>query len=88
MTTIYKYQIDYLSNQIVSLPEGASILHAATQNGNMYLWAIVDTEKSPKERTIIVYGTGHEMLLPLNELAYISTVLDYQFVWHVFELIK
>lgn len=87
MTSIFKYPLDLEGRQIVLLPEGAKILHANMQQGKPYLWAIVDTDKEDESRAIRIYGTGHQIQQP-EKLVFINTILDHQFVWHVFESIK
>lgn len=83
MTTIYKYPLGPINDSyIVSLPVGAQILTAAIQNDNLTIWARVDPEmEATNNRIVRVYGTGH----PIDKHdAYINTVFDGPFVWHVF----
>lgn len=47
------------------------------------LWCLVDVSAPTTARIFHVAGTGHE--LPEN-LAYVGTAFDRQFVWHVFEI--
>lgn len=86
---IYKFPLKEVANQPITLPVGAEILCVHSQRGILTLWAKID-EKWPKveQRTIEIFGTGHEM--NNDARTYIGTVLMYSgdIVWHVFELLK
>ncbi len=84
MKTIHKYPLQLKEQQKIHLHEDAQILYAGEQNGDLFLWARVNTDFDTELRTIQVYGTGHEV----NEfdLGYISTVqMQNGLVFHVFE---
>ncbi len=84
MRTIYKYPIKLVDEQAVKMPRGASILHVALQRDILCLWALVQPDQPPEERTIIIVGTGHDA----DDLGrHIGTmqVANGDFVWHVFE---
>lgn len=51
--------------------------------GRLELWALVDVDEPDDigEIQLIVYGTGHE--LDYTPTAFIGTVMDGPFVWHV-----
>jgi hypothetical protein len=87
MTTIYKYPLSITDEQTVQLPRGAVVLTVMLQQARLCLWAEVDPQAITERRTILIFGTGHA--IPSREsigaLAYLSSVIDGQFVWHVFE---
>jgi hypothetical protein len=60
MQTIWKYPIAPGHVKLI-LPEGAEILCVQVQGEEVCLWAKVDTDKTPTERRILTYGTGHDM---------------------------
>lgn len=86
MKTIWKYPLKVAGEQVVEMPEGAKIISAQMQGGQLCLWAIVISCRAVESRRICVFGTGHD----------ISTDRAYEFidtaqmaggslVWHVFE---
>jgi hypothetical protein len=85
---IYKYPIEIVDFQKVTLPLNAKILTAQMQGRTLCLWAQVEERNtSTEERSIEVFGTGHPMSQTLNR-KYINSVqmADGAFVWHVFEI--
>lgn len=86
---IWKYPLRIKDVNFVKMPEGAKVLSVAIQNGTLCLWAMVDTSQIIKERAFKIIGTGHPINFddPASELSFIGTVIDGQFVWHVFELL-
>lgn len=81
MKKIYKYPV----KTGLEIPRSAQVVKTEMQDGNIFIWAIVD----PAEKTIVrdfsFYGTGHE--LPPHA-SYIGTVFEGPFVWHVMETTK
>ena len=91
MITIYKYRIEANYAVEIDMHINAEILDVQVQHGNVFLWAIVDTDAPYEKRLIEVYGTGHELkpISPVTDRKYLGT---YQLeggnlVFHVFELI-
>lgn len=84
MKTIYKYPIEITDKQTLPMPVGANILTVQVQNGNPFIWAMVDTEAPIEGVAIIVYGTEHPIDESLN-LEYIGTFQSNGkcFVFHV-----
>lgn len=72
------------------MPIGAEILHVDSQDGELCLWALVDTNPgTPVTRVISVVDTGRR-LWPEREGRrndYIGSVVISPSVWHVFELL-
>lgn len=91
MQTIYKYRI-VLGNGTrteLELPIGSSILHAALQGDEAYVWALIDPDDPIRENiTIISYGTGYIILRATHWKQYINTIHDGLYVWHVFVMVE
>lgn len=90
MMVIYKYPILVIDSQCIELPKGAVILSVGVQNEiQVCLWAVVDPTQGVEYREIVIIGTGNPMTeLPANlRRAFIGTVLQGPFVWHVFEVV-
>lgn len=82
MKTIYKYKIEILDEQNISMPLGAKIIHAGLDpQGQTCVWALVDTNLKTEYREIYVRGTGHDIN---NDFAHVGSFVSGQFVWHVF----
>ena len=82
MKTIYKYTLKFdCSNQIL-MPKDSLVIKFAIQNNQPCIWAIVDTDSIYENRIFSVVGTGWQIE---NNMRYIDTILDGQFVWHLFE---
>jgi hypothetical protein len=87
MKTVWKYSLDMVDQQVISMPIAASILCVQTQREVICLWALVDPdEKRRANRRIRIAGTGH----PIGELeilAYIGTaqLQGGDLAFHVFE---
>jgi hypothetical protein len=82
--TIYKYPLDLTDVQKVAMPTDARLLYVAMQNGQLTLWAHVDTDLFTAHRLIAVIGTGNPAP-ELDEGVYVGTAFDGPFVWHVFD---
>ena len=88
---IWKYRIELVDSQTVHFPAVRYFLHAGQQGtgpyGDLCLWFMVDPESAQVERTIRIYGTGHQIDKPEDELNYLASVVmgSGQLVWHVFE---
>jgi hypothetical protein len=84
---IWKFTLEFISNQTIELPAQAKILSVQRQKGDLQLWAIVDTNYRHylEERHIAIYCTGH--VLPDDCGIYLSTfqVSEGDLVFHVFE---
>ena len=59
--TIYKYQMPILEEFTLDLPEGAEIIRTATENGMLWLWAIVNTNATNETRKFRAFKTGGQM---------------------------
>ena len=85
MNTIYKYPLEPRDEQAVRMPQGAVVLCAQVQNGQICLWARVWSESESEARTFWIVGTGRPMPESKRPPQYISTVQIDGFVWHIFE---
>ena len=85
MLTVYKYPIQPGESNIL-MPSGAEILSCHVQNGEPFVWAIVDTGATIDEsRKFTVHGTGHELPDDIGKFNYLGTFLleDGRLVFHV-----
>lgn len=94
MKTVWKYILPVQDEVIeLEMPQEAKILHVGTQQEQVCLWALVESEQEKEIRRFRIHGTGH----PLANNAgtgyntfdtYVGTtmMLDGRLVWHVFEL--
>ena len=89
MHTIYKYALQPLREQTISMPDSATILTVQMQGDTITLWAEVHDDNRPENRTFEVFGTGWH-ITPLEcEREYIGTVQDRSgLVWHIYERVK
>ncbi len=83
MKTIWKFPIEIIDHPSVQMPFGSMVLHAGAQNGNLFLWALVDPDEPMAERCFAIYGTGRNG--PESTTGYVGTIFDGSFVWHIFE---
>ena len=84
MIAIWKFPLEVKPSQTIEMPIGADLLYVDQQNGQLCLWASVDTEVPTEKVTFRVYGTGQE-IKGEEGLHYLGTTLAQGFVWHVFE---
>jgi hypothetical protein len=88
MKRIYKYPLDILGKQSISVHEGSKILTVQAQWDIPCLWIEVDDTKPVKDIEIVTFGTGHSVI----EDKPIQYIGSYQlgggnFVGHVYEVI-
>ena len=85
MYRIFKYQLDIVDKQILNLPHTAKILSVVEQHNKVVLYAAVDDEHEPNQRSIRIVGTRHPFP-DIEQCVYLGTVLthDGHFAWHVF----
>lgn len=94
MTTVWKYELKMAEEQSIEMPDGAKILSAQMQAGQLMLWALVDTEHAKAGRMIGILGTGQPAAHWMNwpNARFISTVQITGsisvLVLHVFELLE
>jgi hypothetical protein len=71
---------------IVVLPLGAEPLKLDCQRGVPTVWWLVDPQNEETTRKVRFIGTRHVHEL-LRKEAYIGTIYDGPFVWHLFEVV-
>lgn len=85
MKTIWEYPV--LPGSFSHLmPVGAIPLCVQEQNGDPFLWCLVDNGRAEEHRHFRVFGTGHEMPDGSWHPGYIGTWQQSStgFVWHLF----
>jgi hypothetical protein len=80
MKTIFKFPI---TGRPILMALNARFLHFDMQNGQATAWFEVRTDSTKEERSLTIFGTGHEV--PDNA-AHLGTCMDGQFVWHLYDL--
>lgn len=83
---IYKYTLENVDTQTLTLPAGSEILSVINQHENVCLYACVDPMTAEIERySIQIYGTGHNIRHD-DTYRFLGTVamFDGDFILHVF----
>lgn len=89
MNVIYKYPLEHITRQTITMPENAKILTVQYQDDNLHIWALVDPEiQTTVKRKIAVIATGNPFNIFTRNLFYIGTVQKSVWVWHVFEILN
>lgn len=83
MRTIYKYHLEILDLQVLSLPDDARILHVADQRGQLCVWCDVSDDAPLVECEFRIVGTGHPFPDGDNWW-HVGTVSMDRLVWHIF----
>lgn len=83
MKTIFKYPLYLVDEQTVPLPNGAQPLSVQLQNGELYMWALVDIQSPSNPRRFRIFGTGTPAMLDSN-WHFVDTVQQGMLVWHIF----
>ena len=85
MRKVFKYPLAIRERQLVPWPASGEVLGIAMQHEKLCAWVAVDVDNvEPEQGYVRVYGTGHA-IEDYAGLKHLATVLDGQFVWHVFE---
>lgn len=82
---IQRYEVPMaavIANGKMAMPKGATILHAAAQDGTPYIWVSANTTAPLVGRKIQVASTGH--VSPAGH--YVGACFCGPLVWHVFDL--
>ena len=93
MKTIYKYELDTIPEQTLSIPEYNEPLFVKMQRGVPCIWFLVNPDTNSKNVKIKIYGTGHN--IPDTAFKSDSCNIQEQYVgsfmelsenlvWHVF----
>jgi hypothetical protein len=83
--TVWKFALDIVDGQSITVPADPRVLHLGMQHGQPCLWLLVDPNKEPMEMVIRILGTGWA---PVHTLLWqhLGTVMeeDGRLVWHFF----
>lgn len=84
--TVWKFEIPATDRFFIDLPEGALVLHVGEQNGDPFIWVMVDPDAPKTMRFFRLYGTGQ----PIDDSSrhYVGTfqLRDMDLVFHLFDL--
>ncbi len=82
---IYKYKLELIGSQSITMPVNAEILSIQYQSENLCLWAMFDDDELKTEaRIFVIVGTWYQF--DCEGLNFLATVQqDGVFVWHIFE---
>jgi len=69
--TVWKYVLGPRDNTF-QMPVGAKILHVGRAQGELALWALVDSDAEKIDRHFFTVGTGHE--LPDKGTSYVTFI--------------
>jgi len=84
---IWKYSLGPTPNHTLSMPKGAEVIQADIQHGEFFIWAIIpDTEAEKENRFFLIAATGGPEDSRTTKESHISTIMDGDYVWHVFEV--
>lgn len=100
MITIHKYKLELVDEQVIEIGQRSlNFIHTLTAdvdpNGDLCIWAVVNTKHPLKKMRVVIYGTGKAAIHNLDELTHLGTVVMHTpgapaaapaFVWHVFHL--
>ena len=83
MKTIYKYPIEIMDSQIVTMPIGSHALSVQMQDNQLCIWVLLETSLVSWNRQVRIFGTGNPINLK-DRWEFLGTVQDDYYVWHVF----
>lgn len=94
MRAVWKFPVPYGAGPVkLKMPLMAKILHSGMSEcvglGRIvpHIWAEVDDSANTEIREFEVYGTGHIIKAePRKARAYVGTVFEGPFVWHIYEV--
>ena len=84
---IWKYVFRVDDNVYIETRKNATFLDVQMQDGEPYMWFIVDDNEPKEIRSFVIYGTGH--IIPDNVIGvYRKTFQEFNggLVWHLFEV--
>lgn len=83
--TVWKFQLPKVGENRVDMPRGAEVLSAGQQDGDLFIWAMVDGDQPTETRIIDAAWTGNN-LVPCINRRFIGSVQIRSLMFHVFEL--
>lgn len=76
MKVIYKYTLEFVKEQTLTLPKDSVILSIKEQAGAAVMWAMVDTEAHSEKVGVRMLMTGEEIGEPTEALGtFVDTVV-------------
>lgn len=90
MKAVWKFHLPTEDRVVARMPEGAQILSAQIQHGELYVWAVCDSDAPRLQRSFRIIGTGHEIDFDLDRARYINTfqLHDGALVFHIYEVFE
>lgn len=86
MERIWKFGLLLIDGvQTIEAPISFRVVHAAMQGPQLFVWAVVDPMTTMSTHQFHVYGTGQDID---RGRKYVMSVMDHEFVWHVFEVLQ
>lgn len=84
---VWKFPIDIISRPILHMPQGAQIVKVDTQQGEPFVWALVNPTNEKEERRFYLAGTGHE-IEDIDSKTHVGSffMAEQRLVWHLFEI--
>lgn len=83
MDTIWKYQIEIVDEQTLSIPAAFMPIHVGLDpDGIACMWCAVDSNRIKRDVKLAVIGTGNP--LPQEVISHAGSFVQGPFVWHVF----
>ena len=85
---VLKYKIECIGETVtIDLPLGYTICDINHQNGDLYLWALVDIDAHLTPIKLLAVGTGN-LILNCDNMYFMKTVhMPSGWVWHVFQVV-
>lgn len=87
MQAIFKYRLE-IPLTVIDMPDEAQLLHVHEQDGDPFLWALIDNDKPHRPRQILTVGTGWQTQLETmagDSIPYVGTSHIGPYVWHTFD---
>lgn len=88
MKEVWKYEIAIRNRFTLSMPIGAKILSAHTQNSKAYMWALVDPEAGIELRHLILVWGGWDVPDDIGDFVGTIPLAEGAFSFHVWEKAK
>lgn len=86
MRTIRRYKLDS-TYSVVYTYKNARPCHVSNENGDIYVWILIDDEEAAAEYTFVMYRTNEQHEYEEYEYAYVGTVPINVNTWHVFHVL-
>lgn len=84
MKTIWKFELPIENDVVIEMPEDSILLSVQTKDGDLFIWAQVDTDKPKTKNRFRIVGTGTEVDISPS-LRFVGTVhMKHGDVLHVF----